>query len=172
MQVWSLGQKDPLEEGMVTHSSILAWRIPGTEVPGGLQSKGSQRAGHDWSDFSTQAPKTHAHTRTCKWIFIATLIAIVKTWKEPKCSTTGGQISKIRPFPHWNTAAAKSLQSYSAIKYNKLLKRGTDSTWINLKSIVMIKQVRHWSLTLYGSIYITFWKTQNYRNWNQICGFQ
>ena len=42
-RVQSLGLKDPLEEGMATHSSILAWRIPWTEEPGGLQSMGSQR---------------------------------------------------------------------------------------------------------------------------------
>ena len=47
MQVQSLGQEDPLEEGMATHSSILAWRIPWTEEPGGLQSMGLQRVGHD-----------------------------------------------------------------------------------------------------------------------------
>ena len=41
----SLGQEDPLEEEMATHSSILAWRIPWTEKPGGLQSMGSQRVG-------------------------------------------------------------------------------------------------------------------------------
>ena len=46
-QVRSLGGEDPLEEEMETHSSILAWRIPWTEEPGGLQSMGSQRAGHD-----------------------------------------------------------------------------------------------------------------------------
>ena len=45
--VRSLGQEDPLEGGMATHSSILAWRIPWTEEPGGLQSRGSHRAGHD-----------------------------------------------------------------------------------------------------------------------------
>ena len=39
-QILSLGQKDPLEKGMATHSSILTWRIPWTEEPGGLQSKG------------------------------------------------------------------------------------------------------------------------------------
>ena len=43
----SLGWEDPLEEGMVTHSSILAWGIPWTEEPGGLQSIGLQRVGHD-----------------------------------------------------------------------------------------------------------------------------
>ena len=47
-QVWSLGQEDPLEKGMATLSSILAWRIPWTEEPGGLQPMGSQRVRHDW----------------------------------------------------------------------------------------------------------------------------
>ena len=46
-QVRSLGREDPLEKGMATHSSTLAWKIPWTEEPGGLQSKGSQRVGHD-----------------------------------------------------------------------------------------------------------------------------
>ena len=45
--VRSLGWEDLLEKGMATHSSILAWRIPWTEEPGGLQSTGSQRVGHD-----------------------------------------------------------------------------------------------------------------------------
>ena len=45
--VRSLGQEDALEKGMITHSSILAWRIPWTEELGGLQSMGSQRVGHD-----------------------------------------------------------------------------------------------------------------------------
>ena len=47
--VWSLGWEDPLEEGMATHSSTLARRIPWTEVPGRLQSLASQRVGHDWA---------------------------------------------------------------------------------------------------------------------------
>ena len=46
-QVRSLGEEDPLEKEMATHSSILAWRIPWTEEPGGLQSMGSQRVGQD-----------------------------------------------------------------------------------------------------------------------------
>ena len=47
MQVQSLGQEDALEEGMATHSSTLAWRIPWIEEPGGLQSMGLQRVGQD-----------------------------------------------------------------------------------------------------------------------------
>ena len=49
MWVWSLGGEDPLEDEMATHSSILAWKIPQTEEPGGLQSMGSQRAGYNWA---------------------------------------------------------------------------------------------------------------------------
>ena len=49
-QVQSLGQEDPLEEGMAAHSSILAWTIPWTEEAGGLPSIGSQRVGHDYSE--------------------------------------------------------------------------------------------------------------------------
>ena len=45
--VLSLSQEDPLEKEMTTHSSIPAWKIPWTEEPGGLQSMGSQRVGHD-----------------------------------------------------------------------------------------------------------------------------
>ena len=47
IQVQSLGQEDPLEKGMATHSSILAWKIPWTEEPGGLQSMGLQRVRQD-----------------------------------------------------------------------------------------------------------------------------
>ena len=46
-QVQSQGQEDSLEKGMATHSSILAWRIPWTDKPGGLKSMGSQRVRHD-----------------------------------------------------------------------------------------------------------------------------
>ena len=47
-QVKSLGCEDALEKEMATHSSILAWKVSWSEEPGGLQSKGSQRVGHDW----------------------------------------------------------------------------------------------------------------------------
>ena len=47
IRVQPLGRDNPVEKGMATHSSILAWRIPWTEEPGGLQSMGSQRVGHD-----------------------------------------------------------------------------------------------------------------------------
>ena len=54
------GREDPLEQGTAPHSSILAWRIPWTEEPGGLQSMGSQRVRHDWSDLAC------THTTHCE----------------------------------------------------------------------------------------------------------
>ena len=62
MRVQSLSWEDPPEEGMATHSSILAWRIPWTEEPDRLQSTGSQRIGHNWSDLA----HTHTHTHQGK----------------------------------------------------------------------------------------------------------
>ena len=60
MQVWSLGQEDPLDKGMATHSSILSWRIPWSEEPGALQSMELQRVRHDWAT-NTHTPSWQAH---------------------------------------------------------------------------------------------------------------
>ena len=64
IRVRSLGQEDPLEEGMATYFNILAWRIPWTEEPGGLQSMGSHRVGHTWvtnpSTFTSPRLRPHA----------------------------------------------------------------------------------------------------------------
>ena len=48
IQIWSLGQEDPLEKEMATHSSALTWKIPWTEEPGRLQAVGLQTVGHNW----------------------------------------------------------------------------------------------------------------------------
>ena len=60
-QVQSLDQEDPLEEEIVIHTSILGKKIPWIEEPGGLQSMGSQRVGHDRA---TEHTHTHTHTHT------------------------------------------------------------------------------------------------------------
>ena len=52
MRVLSLGQEDPLQEEMETHSNIFSWRISWTEEPSSQQSKGLQRVGHDWSNLA------------------------------------------------------------------------------------------------------------------------
>ena len=66
MRVWSVGGEDPLEEEMAAHSNILAWKIPWTEDPGGLQPKGSQWVRRDWAcmqlpshNFLCQSSQTH-----------------------------------------------------------------------------------------------------------------
>ena len=79
--VQSLGWEDPLEKEMATHSSILAWRIPWTEEPGGLQSIGSQRVGHDWvtntSAFNGSYPKD-----VRQWIFfIESYYILCRIWQ-------------------------------------------------------------------------------------------
>ena len=61
--VRSLGQEDSLEEGMATHSSILAWRSPWTEKPGRLQAMGLQRVRHNWSDLACRHSKQQNITR-------------------------------------------------------------------------------------------------------------
>ena len=64
--VQSLGWEDPLEKGKATHSSILTWRIPWTEEPGGLESMGPQRIGHNRASNHARAhTHTHTHTHGC-----------------------------------------------------------------------------------------------------------
>ena len=59
-RVQSLGHEDPLEKGMATHCSSLAWRIPWTEEPGGIQSMGSQKVGQDFATNTFTFPVVHA----------------------------------------------------------------------------------------------------------------
>ena len=86
--VQSLGREDPLEKKMATHSSILAWRIPWTEEPGGLQSMGSQKVGHDWVTLLTHSAffmvqLSHPYMTTGKtisltrWIFIGKVMSLI-----------------------------------------------------------------------------------------------
>ena len=62
-----------LEEEMATHSSVLAWRIPGTVGPGGLPSMGSHRVGHDWSDLAAAAAAFH-------WVYVLHLLYLFICW--------------------------------------------------------------------------------------------
>ena len=111
IQGQSLGGEDPLEEGMATHSSILAWRIPWAEEPRGLQFMGLQRVRHDWSDWvPTQWYTTSAHAASClhPWPSINTIDQVVR-WppytksQRPVCLTPGchwGPFPAVQP---WTT---------------------------------------------------------------------
>ena len=87
-RVGSLGWENPLEEGMATHSSIFAWRIPWTEEPGGLQSIKLQRVGHDWS-YLVHAP---THIIGMGYIYdrktIAAFFVVVVAWHVGSNSPT------------------------------------------------------------------------------------
>ena len=75
--VRSLGQEDPLEKEMATHSSVLAWRIPGMGQPGGLPSMGSHRVGHDWSDLAAAIIELYIMNWLILWYKRASQIAVV-----------------------------------------------------------------------------------------------
>ena len=82
--VWSLGQQDPLEKEMATHSSTLAGKIPWTEEHGRLQSMGSQRVRHDWTTSLTHS-LTHSLTWCWSWNSnpLATWCKELTHWKRP-----------------------------------------------------------------------------------------
>ena len=83
-KVHSLGQEDPLEESMATHSNILAWRSPWTEETGGLQSMGSQRVVNDWSHWVlTHAGLPQNATQTSE--FSNTYLASVTGFLASRC---------------------------------------------------------------------------------------
>ena len=88
--IYSPGQEDPQEKDMATHSSILAWEVPGTEEPGRLQSTGSHRIGQDW-------PTEHPHST---W---TTLCLYVQQFKRnrPICWLITETRHLTKYFTHW-----------------------------------------------------------------------
>ena len=88
---------------MATHSSVLAWRIPGTGEPGGLPSLGSHRVGHNCHDLAAAAAAD-----MCTPVFIAALFTIARTWKQPRCPSADEWITKL-----WYIY---TMEYYSAIK--------------------------------------------------------
>ena len=91
IQVRSLGQEDPLEKEMETHSDILAWRLPWTEEPGGLQSVGSQTVGHDWAtepDWTELAANQPQQYHLKKYLLIYLHCSKVNNFLRPKESAT------------------------------------------------------------------------------------
>ena len=115
--VRSLGQEDPLEKEMATHSSILAWRIPWTKEPGGLQSTGSQRVGHDWATSFSVFPHFQY------WLNMSITFSRIKdneteappsgilAWKIPWTESPHGKASRT----DWSNAARAHAQSFGRV---------------------------------------------------------
>ena len=94
MWVQPLGREDPLEEGMATHSSILAWRIPRTEEPSGLQSMGSLRVGHSWAS-PHAGPTEPLSWDTGACVRISTCSTLGPSWFVPRGTPgRGARLSK------------------------------------------------------------------------------
>ena len=101
--VQSLGQKDPLEKEIATHSSTLAWKIPWTEEPGRLQSMGSQRVRHDWAT-------SLSHNLTSPFTLSASLLS------SDLLSSSPPQFPVIDCFPsHWEN---RNNQKNSSPRYS------------------------------------------------------
>ena len=135
MQVWSLGQEDPLEKEMETHSSIFAWKISWTEEPGGLPFMGLQRVGHDWLSAHTC---THTHNYTHVY---------------PNCLTSSGIKSLMclqRKSQHHLQQAGKqwqrSLHDYSHIPHDSHHPRSLTKPSVFSDSVSLYKHGQNVSL--------------------------
>ena len=110
-----------LEKEMATHSSVLAWRIPGTEEPGGLLSMGSHRVGHDWSDLAATAAAAHASKVMLKILQARLQQYVNHEVPDVQAGFRNGRgtrdqvcnicwIIKMPPHVHWNQAPPKGQQ--------------------------------------------------------------
>ena len=136
--VQSLVREDCLGKGMATHCSVLAWRIPWTEEPGGLQSVGSQRAGHDWTKIHTPSHlvdhsnhnklkmsnymnNNNSYLASALWLFCCSWVPIMRG----KAEGTSGDKSQLRHFSYGNNMM-------------KNVYPGIDSTQSNILSVLRL----------------------------------
>ena len=99
-----------LEKEMATHSSILAWRIPGTREPGGLPSMGSHRVRHDWSDLAAAVLTFHFHALEKEMATHSSILA----WRIPGTGEPGGLLSmgSHRVGHDWSDLAVAAVSSF------------------------------------------------------------
>ena len=109
-RVQSLGQEDPLEKEMVTHSSTLAWKIPSMEEPGRLQSMGSQRVGHDWVTLLT--PMANIFGFECHEVSVAAIQLCYFSTKQLQITYQQMVITVFRiKYMIWTTLFKMTMQS-------------------------------------------------------------
>ena len=99
--IQSLGWEDPLEKGVATHSSILAWRIPWTEEPGGLQSLGSQRVRHSWeTNTHTQSNYINIGIKRTSLV-VQRILPVQGTWVESLPGDPRPHVGRLRAREPW-----------------------------------------------------------------------
>ena len=129
MWVQSLGQEDPLERGMTTHSSIPVWRIPWTEEPGGLQSIGLQRAGHHWSNLAQPC-----FLCTLKIVYDSAFPILWGMWTSEQASRREWSEwwvhARIKLWGNWEFDLEKSLGVQQCFKILYWKSQETHSLWL------------------------------------------
>ena len=108
-QVWSLGWEDPLKESMATNSSILAWKFPLREEPGGLQSMGSQKVVHDWKHTHKTKISKLSNTLGAQQHCLRTLVTQCDP-KDRKASSSIPQEGHPKALMCWDLGAASWAQ--------------------------------------------------------------
>ena len=148
-RVQSLSWEDPLEKEMATHSSILAWRIPWREEPGGLQSMGSQRVRHDWA---TSLSLSFANL-LCS-LFIVCFLPLVCKINEEKEFCLFCSLIYLKCLKYLTN---KYMNKWSFFSTSITLDLNSDSSPIN--SITYIKLLNTYFVELFHELNVTtYWK--------------
>ena len=148
-KTWALflGQEDPLEKGMATHSSILAWRIPWTQKPGGLQSMGSQRAGHSWA--------TNTHIQFSSVVSDSLRPHGLQHTRPPCPSPTPRVYSNSCPLSQWcHPTISSSVDPFSSypqsfpasgsFQMSQLFASGGESIGVSASALVLPMNIQDW----------------------------
>ena len=153
--VGSLGQEDPLEKEMATHSSILAWRIPWTEEPGGLQSMGSQRVGHDWA--TSLSTLTFLQVKKGTVIEQYATVCGAGTWNPGLSASWICVLSTTLPLLHMTLAwLASTLAIYSPEVTDELLLTNVGSTF-QYPSWPLFSMTLCYSVAKSTQLFVTLW---------------
>ena len=127
-QLWSLGQEDPLEEGIAIHSSILVWRIPWTDEPDWLQSMGLQRVRNEW------ATNIHTHTHTHTDMFLPTVATTLAQSYRVWCS--------VYILSAWHKSVDVIMSGYKKCEKGRVPKiQALKGKWILLKKTTQNEKV-------------------------------
>ena len=144
-----------LEKGMATHSSILAWRSPWTEEPGGLQSMGLQRVGHDWSDLACMHPFlwfNSVQSFTCVRLFVTpwtaacqAFLSITNSWSLLKLMS----IELVMPsnhliFCHPLLLSPSIFSTSGSFPTSQFFTSGGQSTGLSASASVLLMNIQVW----------------------------